>query len=222
MIELAANTHTNYSGISIVLPIQIKKSTDKTANVNVITVNNTFCHWLNEIDARRYPDDVRILPTNNTVKIYQNAAQQLKYLPSKSLDYIRQTLLYEKKAVVLNVKTRQLPLLIFRWKGNQLPCINWEKIYYRIPLGFFTFLGLVNFPHKIDTGFLFTLENNLNRLFETNAKTDMRNKPNAQIIFHDKPYISYPQITLDDNFLAYFNGIHRSRGALKTDVISSR
>ena len=55
----------------IVLPIQIKKSTDKTANVNVITVNNFFCHWLKEIDARRYPGDVRILPTNNTVKIYQ-------------------------------------------------------------------------------------------------------------------------------------------------------
>ena len=37
-IELAANTHTNYSSMCIVLPIQIKKSTDKTANVNVITV----------------------------------------------------------------------------------------------------------------------------------------------------------------------------------------
>ena len=47
----------------IVFPKQIKKSTDKTANVNVITVNNVFCHWLNEIDARRYPDNIRILPT---------------------------------------------------------------------------------------------------------------------------------------------------------------
>ena len=41
-IELAANTHTNYSSMCIVLPIQIKKSTDKTENVNVITVNNLF------------------------------------------------------------------------------------------------------------------------------------------------------------------------------------
>ena len=96
-IELAANTHTNYSSMCIVLPIQIKKSTDKTANVNAITVNNFFCHWLKEIDARRYPDDVRILPTNNTVEIYQYAAQQLKHLPSKSLDDIKETLLYEKK-----------------------------------------------------------------------------------------------------------------------------
>ena len=49
-IELAANAHTNYSSMCIVLPIQIKKSTDKTANVNVITLNNFFCHWLKEID----------------------------------------------------------------------------------------------------------------------------------------------------------------------------
>ena len=68
---------------------------------------------------------------------------------------------------------------------------------------------------------MFTLENNMNRLLETNAKADVPNEPDAQIIFHDTPYISYPQITLDDNFLAYFNGILRSCGALRTGVISS-
>ena len=94
-------------------------------------------------------------------------------------------------------------------------------MYYRIPLGPFTSLGLVNFPHKIDTRFLFTLENNMNRFFETKAKADVPNKPDAQIIFHNMPYISYPQIFLDDNFLAYFSGILRSRGALRTGVISS-
>ena len=54
----------------IFLPIQIKKSADKIANINVITVNTFFCQWLKEIDVRRYPDNVRILPTNNTVEIY--------------------------------------------------------------------------------------------------------------------------------------------------------
>ena len=55
-----------------------------------------FCHWLKEIDARRYPDNVRIFATNNTVEIYQCAAQQLKHLSKKSLGDIRETLLYEK------------------------------------------------------------------------------------------------------------------------------
>ena len=54
---------------------------------------------------------------------------------------------------------------------------------------------------------MFTLENSMNRLFEAKAKADVPNEPDAQIIFHDKPYISYPQIILDNNFLAYFNGI---------------
>ena len=61
----------------------------------------------------------------------------------------------------------------------------------------------------------------MNRLFQTNAKAAVANEPDAQIIFHDMPYISYPQITLDDIFLVYFNGIVRSCGALKTGVTSS-
>ena len=84
----------------IVFAMQIKKSTDETANVNVMTVNNFFCQWLKEIDASRYPHNVRVLPTNNTVEIYQYAAQQLKHLPNKCLDDMRETLLYEKKALV--------------------------------------------------------------------------------------------------------------------------
>ena len=97
-----------------------------------------------------------------------------------------------------------------------------QKIYYRILLGLFTFLGLVNFPHKINTWFLFTLENNLYRLLEMNAKLDnIPNKPDAQIIFHDTQYISYPQITLEDNFLSNLNTILRSRSVLRTGVILS-
>ena len=83
--------------MTIVLPIYFKKSTDKTADVDVVMVNNFFVHWLKEIDIRRYPDDVRILPTNNTVKVYNYAAQQIKHLPTKSLDDIKETILYEKR-----------------------------------------------------------------------------------------------------------------------------
>ena len=47
--------------------------------------------------ARRYPDNVKVLATNNRVEIYQYPAQKLKHLPRKSLDDIIETLLYEKK-----------------------------------------------------------------------------------------------------------------------------
>ena len=69
-------------------------STDANQNVNVIKVNKFFCHCLKEINARGYPDDVRILPTKHTVEIYQYAAQQLKHLPKKSLDNITEPLPY--------------------------------------------------------------------------------------------------------------------------------
>ena len=63
----------------------------------MLMLNNFFACWLKEIDIRRYPDDVRILPTNNTVEVYNYAAQQIKHLSTKSLDDIKETILYEKK-----------------------------------------------------------------------------------------------------------------------------
>ena len=36
-----------------------------------ITVNIFFGHWITIIDIRHYPDDTRILPTNNNVNVYQ-------------------------------------------------------------------------------------------------------------------------------------------------------
>ena len=57
----------------IVLPVQIKKETNAAQNIDatMITVNNFFAHWLKEVDVKLYPDDIRILPTNNTVDIYR-------------------------------------------------------------------------------------------------------------------------------------------------------
>ena len=66
------------------------------------------------------------------------------------------------------------------------------------------------------------LQTNLNKLFETNVKlAAIPDNPDAQIIYHDTPYISYPEIALADNFLAYYNGILRFPSALRTGVIFS-
>ena len=61
-------------------------------------VNNFFAGSLKETDVRRYPDDVRILPTNNTVEVYNYPAQQIKHLLTKSLDDIKEIILYEKSS----------------------------------------------------------------------------------------------------------------------------
>ena len=80
-------------------------------------------------------------------------------------------------------------------------------------------LGLVNFAYQLGTSFVFTLETNLNRLFKSNAKANIPDLPDNQVIFHDTSYISYSQITLTYNFLVYANGVLRSSGALRTGVL---
>ena len=94
-ILLASSTYTDYSSLMIVLPVQIKKISNAAQNTDadMITVNNYFAHWLNEVDIKRYPDNIRILPTNNTVDIYRYSEKMLKHLPAKSLDTIKETLL---------------------------------------------------------------------------------------------------------------------------------
>ena len=60
--------------MEISLSIQFTKKSNKAQQMdaNMIAVNNVFGHWFTDIDIRRYPDDTRILPTNNNVDIYQS------------------------------------------------------------------------------------------------------------------------------------------------------
>ena len=81
-------------------------------------------------------------------------------------------------------------------------------------------LGLVNFAENTDTKFLFTLERNINRLFESNKKvTSIPSEPDALIQFHDQPYISYEEINLTKTFDIYLSGILRSESALIMGVL---
>ena len=84
VLDFTANTYSNYSSMEICLPIQFYSKT-KTKLDNMMTVNNFFGHWFTDIDIRRYPDDKRTLPTNNSLDIYQYSNAQLKYLPEKSV-----------------------------------------------------------------------------------------------------------------------------------------
>ena len=75
----------------------------------IITVNNFFGHWFTDIDIRRYPDDMRLLPTNNNVDIYQYSNAQMKYLPEKSLKKLLKTMLYSNTPVYLQKNTKRRP-----------------------------------------------------------------------------------------------------------------
>ena len=80
-------------------------------------------------------------------------------------------------------------------------------------------LGLINFAIKIDTKFLFTLQRNMNKLFETTKKDAIPDETDALIQFHDGPYISYQEISLTKTFDVYLSGILRSETALRMGVL---
>ena len=48
VLELTANTYSNYSSMELVLPIQFTKKTNKATQMDgdIITVNNFFGHWI--------------------------------------------------------------------------------------------------------------------------------------------------------------------------------
>ena len=67
----------------------------------------------------------------------------------------------------------------------------YKKDYYSIPLGMLLDLGLINLSMKTGTKFLFTLQRNMNELFETTKKAaTIPDEPDALIQFHDRPYTS--------------------------------
>ena len=81
-------------------------------------------------------------------------------------------------------------------------------------------LGLVNFAKKADTKFLFTLQRNMNKLFETTKKAAaIPDEPDALIQFQDRSYISYQKLNLTKTFDIYFSGILRAETALRMGVL---
>ena len=195
-----------------------------------MTVNNFFGHWFTDIDIRRFPDDKRILPTNNSLDIYQYSNAQLKYLPEKSVKTFLKTILYSNKPVYLDADVDRRPNNndddnkrsdpnLFR---TQLKDYIFEKLVYKIPLSLIVDLGLVNFAMKTDTNILITLERDLNKLFETNVKAAaVPTEPDAIINIYDRPYISYQELNLTKTADIYLSGISRSETALRQDVLSS-
>ena len=85
-------------------PLNLLKKTNKAQAIDdeMIPGSNFFGHWFTDIDVRRYPDDMLILPTNNSVSIANYSNAQMKDLPEKSVKKLAKTMLYCNKAVYLD------------------------------------------------------------------------------------------------------------------------
>ena len=100
-----------------------------------------------------------------------------------------------------------------------------EKVY-RIPLRYFSDIGKINFPTKIDYRIKLFLETNMDKLFESRkvlAANSTIPDVDAEIIFTRAPFIQYEQILLDRNFRQHRETIMVSKtilrmGAQKTPI----
>ena len=156
------------------IPIKFTKKSSKTAqlDVNMTSVNNFFRHWFANIDVRRYPDDMNILATNNSVSIANYSNAQMKYLPEKSVKKLLKTMLYCKKPVYLDGDDTRRPnndvVDTNRSDPNLTYCIAnlkghlFKKWVYKIPLLYLCDLGKVNFAITTNTKIVLTLEGNMN------------------------------------------------------------
>ena len=95
-ILLTDNYYVNPANIHICFPIKILKKSDNTADIDVdlITVNNFFAHWVKEISITKYGSDKELPPTFSPWEVYQYSDQMLKHLPKDSLKSIEKTHLY--------------------------------------------------------------------------------------------------------------------------------
>ena len=161
VLDLTANTYSNYSTMEICLWLKFTKKSNKALQMDaqMMTVNNFFGHLFADMDIRHYSDDMMILPTNKSVDIYQYSNAQIKYLPEKSVKKLLKTMLYSNKPVYLATNTdrrpnndnddnkRSDPNLTYRIA--QLKDYLFEKNVYRIPLTLVCDLGKVNFAMKL-------------------------------------------------------------------------
>ena len=201
-------------------------------DAQMMTVNIFFRRWFTNVDVRRYPDDMMILPTNNSVHIHHYSNAQMKYLPQKSVKNLLKTMLYSNTPVYLAANTDRRPHndtddnkitdpnLTYRLA--QIKDYIFDKHVYRIPSTFVCDLGKCNFAMKYDTRIIIPLAKNMNKLFESNKKVaTIPTDPDALVQIDDRPYISYQEISLTKQADIYFTGILRSETALRQGVLQS-
>ena len=242
-ILLTENYYVNRSNIHICFPIKINKKSNNNSDIDddLITVNNFFAHWVKEISITKHGSGRELPPTFTPWEIYQYSDAMLKHLPKASLKTIQKHLLYSKEPIYYgntayerrnfnssNLVTAGLNTAeITALKKSHAKDLNRDDIInlfhdqladefvYRIPLRYFSDIGKINFPAKIDYRIKLFLETNMNKLFESRtflaSSVTTPPRPDAEITFTKAPFIQYEQILLDKNFRQHLETIMVSK-----------
>ena len=95
-ILLMDSYYINPTSIHICFPMEIKKSTSLTTDIDsdLITVNNLFAHLIKEVSIRKYGSDKELIPRFSPYEIYQYSDSMLKNLPVDSLKKLKKTFFF--------------------------------------------------------------------------------------------------------------------------------
>ena len=254
-ILLTGNYYVNPSNIHICFLIKILKKSNESSDIDadLITVNTSFAHWVKEISITRYDSDKELPPSFSPWEVYQYSDQMLKHLPKDALKTLKKALLFSKKPVYLakvsydrrnynskDLTSTGLTTAQFKEKEelhardlniNERISLIQEQLknehIYKIPLRYFTYLGKIKFPTKIDYKIKLFLETKMEKFFESNkvlaSGAAILDDVDAQIIFTRAPFIQYEQILPDKNFRQHLETIMVSKkilrmGAQKTPI----
>ena len=147
---------------------------------------------------------------------YERRNHNSKDLTYTGLNAAQQTLKKQLHDKELNIDDR---LSLFK---EQLK----NEFVYRIPLRYFSDIGKINFPTKIDYRIKLFLETNIEKLFESRKVLDANTlipDGDAEILFTRAPFSQYEQILLEKNFRQHLETIMVSKkilrmGAQKTPI----
>ena len=90
-IFLTDNYYINPNSIHICFPINIKRKTNKDVDLDgdLITVNNFFAYFVNEISVKMYGNDKELIPTFSPYEIYNYSDGMVKHFPKDTLKKLR-------------------------------------------------------------------------------------------------------------------------------------
>ena len=146
-------------------------------------------------------------------------------MPDDALKTYDETFLYSKNPIKLAINVDRRPNNIdnsrtdvnLNKRIDKFQDLLGEEKIYRIPLRFLINLDLINFPISFNTRYIFTLEWDLSSSFES-KKVNPVAEPDAKIIKFERPFISCPEIKLNENFEVYFNTVLRSKKVLRKGI----
>ena len=134
------------------------------------------------------------MPTFSPYEIYQYSDSMLKNLPNNSFKKIEKIMLYSKQSIYFNktsleqrthnsntasgITDLNINEMITKFQ-NQLK----NEFVYRIPLRYFSDIGKIKFPLKIDFRIKCHLEADMKKLFESNKRVATISAPDAKNYF---------------------------------------